>query len=72
MNDTQLNVLRIQGHDTATVSTETGEPLQLIRFHAGMDSSPWIALTGRQYEDLLQDMKTRQTSAINYDYRRSD
>lgn len=71
MNE-QLKVLRIVGVDTATVATETGEPLQLLRFDSGSDYSPWIALTGRQLDNLLEDLKTRQTAALDFDYRRSE
>lgn len=68
---TQLNVLHVLGHDTATIASETGETLTLLRFASGCgDHSPWMALTSRQLDDLLEDLKTRQQAAIEHDYSR--
>jgi hypothetical protein len=71
MSEVSLNVLRIDGFDTATVATESGQPLQLIRFYSEMDASPWLALSGAQFAELRTELARRERSAMEHDYLRS-
>ena len=69
-DNVSLNVLRIDSFDTATVATDSGQPLQLIRFNAAMDSSPWIALSAAQFSELRTELDRRERAALEHDYSR--
>lgn len=69
-DNVSLKIMRIDSFDCATVATESGQPLQLIRFNAEMDSSPWLALSVAQFSELRTELDRRERAALERDYGR--
>ena len=70
MSEVSLNVLRIDSFDCATVATDSGSPLQLIRFYAEMDASPWLALSSQQVSELQTELARREQAALEHNWTR--